>query len=85
MPTAPPKYKTCKGKRIHLKAGAARHSMRQAQERGKAGTDAQVYPCSECKGWHWGHPGGGRKALHTVNAIEAAIAADKAKRAKAGS
>lgn len=83
MPTERPKFKTCKGKRIFTKAGAARHTMRQMQDAGKASLDAWVYPCDDCKGWHWGHPGGGRKALHTVSAVEKAIAADKAKRERA--
>lgn len=82
MPNAPPKFKTCKGKRIHLKAGAARHKMRQMQAKGKASPDAQVYACDDCGQWHWGHPGGGRRAARTVRAVEKAIAADKAKRDK---
>lgn len=84
MPSAPPKFKTCKGKRIYTKAGAARHKMRQMQQAGKASPDAKVYPCDLCKGWHWGRPGGGRKGLHTIDAVEKAVAADKAKRARTG-
>jgi hypothetical protein len=83
MPHATPQFKTCKGRRIYTKAGAARHKMRLMQERGKASPDAHVYPCDDCKGWHWGHPGGGRKGLHTIDAVEKAVAADKAKRERA--
>jgi hypothetical protein len=75
--------KLCKGKKIHLKAGAARASMRRALVEGRAEIGAKVYPCELCKGWHWGHAGGGRGAARTIGAVERAIAADKAKRERA--
>lgn len=83
MPTKPPKFKTCDGKRIHTKAGSARHKMRRMQAAGKASPDAHVYPCDKCKGWHWGHPGGGRRAARTIGAVERAMSEDEAKRDRA--
>ena len=67
-------------KKPYGKAGTARHAMRKAQEGGAASADAQVYPCKSCGRWHWGHPGGGRRALHTITAVDRAVAADKLKR-----
>jgi len=72
--------KLCQGKIIHRKAGAARAAMRRALVEGRAELGAKVYPCDACKGWHWGHSGGGRRAARTVSAIEKAVAEDKAKR-----
>ena len=74
----------CQGKIIHRKAGAARAAMRRAQVEGRADLGAKVYPCDTCKGWHWGHSGGGRRALRTITSIDRAIAADKLKRDRAG-
>lgn len=75
--------KLCQGKIIHRKAGAARAAMRRALVEGRAELGAKVYPCAACKGWHWGHSGGGRRAARTVSAVEKAIADDKAKRERA--
>lgn len=71
-------------KKPYGKAGAARHAMREAQDAGIAAADAKVYPCPNCGRWHWGHPGGGRRALRTITSIDRAIAADKLKRERAG-
>ena len=75
--------KLCQGKIIHRKAGAARAAMRRALVEGRAEIGAKVYPCDACKGWHWGHSGGGRRAARTVSAIEKAVAEDRAKRDRA--
>lgn len=75
--------KLCQGKIIHRKAGAARAAMRRAQVEGRAELGTHVYPCDTCKGWHWGHSGGGLRAARTVTAIERAMAEDMAKRDRA--
>lgn len=76
--------KLCQGKIIHRKAGAARAAMRRALVEGRAELGAKVYPCDACKGWHWGHSGGGRRVLRTITSIDRAIATDKLKRDRAG-
>lgn len=71
----------CAGKVKYAKAGEARAQMRRMIAAGRVIGSCDVYPCTKCGGWHWGHSGGTRfaKAAQTINAIDRAIARDATK------
>ena len=77
-----PHAKACARKVRHPDAWHARQAMNRRKESGNVVGTLAVYPCSHCKGWHFGHAGGAAvaRAQRTISKIDAAVARDQAKR-----
>lgn len=72
----------CGSKVKYRSVGQAKRAMASLRARGKLVGPANVYRCSRCGGWHWGHSSGGGwgKAAQLIAAIDRAMERDAEKR-----
>lgn len=75
--------RSCEGKQSFQNAGHAKRVMMQVVTAGKVYGEPRIYHCRFCGLWHWsGGSGPAARYARVVNAIDRALAKDRARAAQ---